>query len=689
MNSKAREAMRFIEAFLSLLLDKRVPVNWGSHAGMSCEGSITLPTPVTGDDAEVALLTRLAMHEAGHVEETEQGYSDRLTAEELGVFNVLEDPRMEAARCDKYPGASILLSRGLGEMLRTLRDKVLSNEGSTVDAWRIDLLLRSFLAVAPHAPIREHAGDILNGLAPHISDVQRQAIDGALPIVATLKSSREAESLATSIVKQLREPEPPPLPPPQGDNGGDESEDQGAREPSASDGGEPGDQQQSNPDQEPEAGNDQGNEDADPDSGMGAEQKDAEAQGSEQGGAQEPPSDAEESSDSHEGNDGAQGQGSPAESDPQSSRPAPTEADAAHQESTAPDQSRSSSGTTSGTESNEAPQGFEQESGVQTIDLGTLLREALVERYGVAQESEALLPLPVDDRDVKRLAAVLAAADPTETAEQLLDQALVALQRTEDAETSEAGPSAGMSLAPQTTGGLAIDTRLQGIQAKLATVLQRELQERRRRPRRLAFSGESIAAARYWRLEQLGDTRVFIKRKPVTGIDCAATIVIDSSISTKPFLHVSLEVAVAFSLALQRLGVRTKVVRFPGVETVTETLQRFGEPARVCVKRIADVSAGGGTPMGAAAAMELPLLLEQRKLKHVMAFITDGQARDHELLRATLQSAADADVLVVGVGIGYDVSAYIPQSVRIQTVAELPAALERLFRESIGAVLAR
>jgi hypothetical protein len=256
MNSKAREAMRFIEAFLSLLLDKRVPVNWGSHAGMSCEGSITLPTPVTGDDAEVALLTRLAMHEAGHVEETEQGYSDRLTAEELGVFNVLEDPRMEAARCDKYPGASILLSRGLGEMLRTLRDKVLSNEGSTVDAWRIDLLLRSFLAVAPHAPIREHAGDILNGLAPHISDVQRQAIDGALPIVATLKSSREAESLATSIVKQLREPEPPPLPPPQGDNGGDESEDQGAREPSASDGGEPGDQQQSNPDQEPEAGND-------------------------------------------------------------------------------------------------------------------------------------------------------------------------------------------------------------------------------------------------------------------------------------------------------------------------------------------------------------------------------------------------------------------------------------------------
>jgi hypothetical protein len=301
MNSKAREAMRFIEAFLSLLLDKRVPVNWGSHAGMSCEGSITLPTPVTGDDAEVALLTRLAMHEAGHVEETEQGYSDRLTAEELGVFNVLEDPRMEAARCDKYPGASILLSRGLGEMLRTLRDKVLSNEGSTVDAWRIDLLLRSFLAVAPHAPIREHAGDILNGLAPHISDVQRQAIDGALPIVATLKSSREAESLATSIVKQLREPEPPPLPPPQGDNGGDESEDQGAREPSASDGGEPGDQQQSNPDQEPEAGNDQGNEDADPDSGMGAEQKDAEAQGSEQGGAQEPPSDAEESSDSHAG----------------------------------------------------------------------------------------------------------------------------------------------------------------------------------------------------------------------------------------------------------------------------------------------------------------------------------------------------------------------------------------------------
>ena len=44
--------------------------------------------------------------------------------------------------------------------------------------------------------------------------------------------------------------------------------------------------------------------------------------------------------------------------------------------------------------------------------------------------------------------------------------------------------------------------------------------------------------------------------------------------------------------------------------------------------------------------------------------------------------------LVVGVGIGCDIRIWIPHSVSVQTVNELPDALARLFRENITQKLA-
>ncbi len=105
------------------------------------------------------------------------------------------------------------------------------------------------------------------------------------------------------------------------------------------------------------------------------------------------------------------------------------------------------------------------------------------------------------------------------------------------------------------------------------------------------------------------------------------------------------------------------------------------------MKRVSALSAGGGTPIGAAAAAELPYLLEQRKLKRVMAFVTDDGPGDRHLLLAVLERAEQEGVLVVGVGIGCDISAHIPLSVTVRSVTELPQALERLFRENISATL--
>ncbi len=694
MTQKVQEAMRFIEAFLALMLGKRVSVVWGAHAAYSTEGHIKLPRPVTGDEAEVALLTRLAMHEAGHAEETENGYAQRLTAEELTVFNVLEDPRMEAARCEKYPGATIVLSRGLGEMLQTLHANVLSGERSQVDAWQIDLLMRGFLAVAPHAPIRAFAPAILQALHPHVAELERAAIDEAIPQIAGLKTSRDAESLASIIVARMRQPEPPTPPPleePEDEasaEGTEADESSGEHEPPAEEA--PSDEAPA----ESVLNDSQGDDQPAPDPGTATidPTQDAPEQMGEAGSSGDsvdgkPAATTPHDASPAEGTSGGSLSNAVGAQAPPDGAASPDGAQASADQA-APDDLPScdqqigrGAGSDTSNPSDAAP--------MRDVDLGALLREALAQRYGDSgQTDDGDGAVEISDDDTKRLGVALASADPSEPLEKLLERSLLALAATSPMNPAAgSGLAAGMSLAPPICGVVPIDTRLQGVQAKLAVVLQRELQERRRRPNRLAHSGERIAASRFWRLERMGDTKIFNRRAPVTGIDCAATILVDSSLSTEPFLHVSLEIALAFSLALQRLGVRTKVVHFPATETVTGVLQRFGEPARVCVKRVSALSAGGGTPIGAAAAAELPYLLEQRKLKRVMAFVTDDGPGDRHLLLAVLERAEQEGVLVVGVGIGCDISAHIPLSVTVRSVTELPQALERLFRENISATL--
>ena len=178
----------------------------------------------------------------------------------------------------------------------------------------------------------------------------------------------------------------------------------------------------------------------------------------------------------------------------------------------------------------------------------------------------------------------------------------------------------------------------------------------------------------------MGDTSLFAQRKTGTGLEAAATILVDSSDSMAARLSMALQTALAFSLALQRMNVRTRVVRFPGMENVTEVLQRFGESARACSDRVKGLEASGGTPIGAACASELPLLLQQNRLKRFMVVITDDDPGDANLLHQIQARAAQSEVLVLGIGIGCDIRDHIPRSVGINNVSELPAALAELFR---------
>lgn len=744
MTHKVIQAKRLIEAFLALMLGRRVPVHWDNRASMDNEGGVHLPLPQTGDASEIALLTRLAVHEGGHLLETEGGFADRLTQEELGVFNALEDPRVENRQVRRYPGASLVLSRGLEEMLQNIETNLEAplNEAPN-RAIQLDLLLRGFLAVAPHGSIARRGPGILDRLAPHINDAQRAAIDEAVARLPTLSTSLDAEDAARALLARLREQEPPP--PSEAGNEGDSEDGEGDQHQS----GPPEDGDNASADQEPqypEAPDDAGTDQPDQqqDDGAADTHADSEAEG---GAAGEPGADAQEdesaggnadckqarandapaggaSSDSAPGGGGSgscqagatstesggeaiaeqEGSSQPTGSEAASGQPGPGAPAAAADDDDEGEPEDAQAGGNShqahcNADGSDAEQGSEAPgSGGEALDLGALLRETLVARYGCSEADAAdrdgnggTAAEPLSDEELERVELMLATADPSAPLEELVQASLAALAAGEAAqpEDSSPGDGAGMCLASGTAEPRNLaETRLQGVQSQLVTVLQRALQDRRRRPTRAAYAGGRVMTQRFWRLGTLGDTKVFVQKRDASGIDAAATVLLDSSYSMKEQLRVAAEVAMAFSLAMQRLGVRTRLVRFPGSETVTETLQRFGESPRNCVHRCAALVADGGTPIGAATAAEAPLLMAQRKLKNILVLVTDDDPGDKETLAAALARAQEFDVLVVGVGIGCDIRAWIPNSVMVRDVNELPAALARLFRESISEKLA-
>ena len=719
MTQPVMMAMRLIEGFIALMMGRPVPVHWDGRtsASVDSKGRVNLPKPKTGEAAEIALLTRLAVHECGHLAHTEKGWATRLTSEELGIFNALEDPRIEKAQTNQYPGASVVLSRGLDELLPTLGETLAERlQANPASALELDILLRGFTALAPHPPMVRHGPALLEQLAPWISTAERDAVDEALGALASAGNSLDAERIARALLARLKATELAP-PPPAEQEGADEEQDaeQDAEQEHDGTGGQEAPQQPPEPSAqdktaEDHAGDEQeatvDNANPQPDSAQnenpGSSEQGAQGSGADESneGAVEDgaPSDpnAAAGTDTAEGIGGAvstpDSQASSGQGQNQSSPPgnAGDQQSEDNLEPGADDQGAMS-------EAQQANNGSESAGNTGApLDLGTLLRETLVKRYGATPvtdeaEKETLAPLTGDE--LENLRVVLAGASSEQSLEQLLEASMIALAEAEaggDEGQGDPCDGAGMSFASPTSSqpNDVMHSRLQGVQSRLVTVIQRELQDKKRQPTRAARAGARIIPQRFWRLQKLGDTKVFSQRRLAGGIDAAATVLVDSSESMYESLVAAVEMALAFSLALQRLGVKTKVVRFPGAQSVTETLQRFGEPARACVQRCASLVADGGTPVGAACILELEQLLAQRRLKNLLVVVTDDGPGDPDALAAAIQAAYDQDVLVVGVGIGCDIRAWIPTSISVANVEELPDALRQLFRENISMKLA-
>lgn len=210
MNQKlnADAVKRAIAGFVSLLIGQKVSVIWGASAGIRPGNVITLPPPRSNDPQEFALLTRLAMHEAGHGVHTDVESAMKLGTQVFRIFNLLEDPRMEGRQQAMYPGAEVILNRGLDGMLKSIAsDLDTSSDEGKARALQMDILLRGYQAVASKKAIEENI-EAFTLASEFLTERQRSAIDDAIAKLPTLNNSVECEELAKDLYARLQEAPP-------------------------------------------------------------------------------------------------------------------------------------------------------------------------------------------------------------------------------------------------------------------------------------------------------------------------------------------------------------------------------------------------------------------------------------------------------------------------------------------------
>ena len=221
----------------------------------------------------------------------------------------------------------------------------------------------------------------------------------------------------------------------------------------------------------------------------------------------------------------------------------------------------------------------------------------------------------------------------------------------------------------------------------LVCEILRLLQSMDKRHTSLERQGRRISTKHVWRLKKLGDSRIFKQTTKVEGSQIAVEILVDGSGSMGSDLKVACEVSLSFCDALQRMPKSTSAVSiFSGDDGVSTVVKEHGQNVQKVQSKLSLVSAGGGTPTGAAMLNRLLPLLAQRQERKLMIVITDGLARNVNSAQAAVKYANHQGVQVIGIGIGTQgraVKSFIPDAFNINSLEELGGALRNLMRNQV------
>jgi hypothetical protein len=713
---KIASAQRVIAGLMSLILGKKSTVEWGRSAACGESGAISLPRPKTGDADEIALLTRLAVHEAGHDKHTDFECIEGLDGNVQALMNALEDPRIEREQVKTFPGAALILNRGLEDAIRVVDSKLdAGNPEHSADLLTVNVLLKGYRKLVRHQGVKESADSLVAKGDQILGEARVDAVGQAIDRLAGCVSTADAVALAKDLWMALQPPEPeqqqpPPSDPQEQDGAGgagndsqekqdeaddadqDTQEQPGEPEGSGDDESPPGTDSQpdSTPPESSDAGGDtpqggdpQEDADADPEpepSGNGGDESCADSNGSPgdadqdaadgagetgggnpEGGAPKEPND--------ESGSGSGGQTNGSGDQDGDGKPSP---DAHNQES----QEAGEGGNAQEPQKGDGGQGKAGQNGKLDLtsamgaDLGALLAQAYELKYGKPDidapglAKPAQTTTPTDDFTQLVATALERAADDGESLEkalELIEVALEVVSASEQGEGSEKEPqplglAAGDGNATGTAISLDTSARMSGAVSRLVRIFTKELQDKRRRTVKLASAGGQVASNRVWRLKAMGDTNVFKVTSSVCGIDAAATILLDRSGSMSRCIVEAAGAALSCSQALERISkVKTSIEMFPGYAGSmgnTVTLQAFGQSARQVARKVNYVDAEGGTPLAEALQEVMPTLLAQRVKKRIVFLVTDGIPNNLVAALEEIENAEKMGVEFVGIGIG-------------------------------------
>lgn len=304
-------------------------------------------------------------------------------------------------------------------------------------------------------------------------------------------------------------------------------------------------------------------------------------------------------------------------------------------------------------------------------------------------EPDVTTTLPAENEEVSRIGAAMGFAEMD-----LLEEITTAVQELqselpEGTEYELLVPSSIPGHATASTdfmdehrGGMELKSKILVLtmmaSARLSTLLKAQTESRTEYTKR-----GTIVPSRLWKL-QAGNTRVF--RQTVEGreLNTAIKILLDRSYSMKKTIQSAIESACFLPLAFDDVsGISTSVDIFPGTDRYATTLKRFEDRTTPCLDVLASVVADGGTPLGAALKISGMDLVQFNAERRLLVVITDGRPDRLEEAKAELKKLEEADVEIIGIGIGVSLKHLFADFVSVRHVGELTDVLYHVMERKL------
>lgn len=220
------------------------------------------------------------------------------------------------------------------------------------------------------------------------------------------------------------------------------------------------------------------------------------------------------------------------------------------------------------------------------------------------------------------------------------------------------------------------------------------LESQARRKRYFAKRGE-IVPKRVWRVKS-GNMRVFecldeqraVNTSVLFCVDCSSSmgeplaqaLANDRDYDSKiPRINLAVQSVLSMSMALDGMRhVNSAAISFPCYDPVTKAnnsisvLTDFDELAVRTADHYASLMADGNTPLAEAVMWSTYKLLSEKTERRILFIITDGEPTNRDAALQVLKFACDADIEVMGLGIGLDIHGVIPESKKILDLNQMP-----------------